>query len=445
MRNVQRDIDETRSIGRGEVGSLHVGFVGSAMLTTLPAVFRQYRAAYPGVQFHLHESFTAKVVEGLQNGTLDAGLLRDGDPADLTGGIVATPIYSEPFVAVLPARHPRAKQKSISPAALRNEPFVYYPRSAGTHAFEKPLSLCEEHGFRPQIVQEAHNWLTILRLIGAGLGVSIAPACVRFIASPEVVCLPIHTGKHGVKLLSSIELASFAGESRPIVQRFAQMVTATAHKNWITRLNKSRSPASCSSGYTQPACTESTMRPRTTTRVSLTAMLGTPVTDAKGSVRGKLKDIAVATGADAGRVAGLVLKTRQGLQIVPSNQVMEPPAGTLELRSPSALRPLNGDENYLFLQQDLIDRQIIDIHGRKVVRVNDVDLEWLGHGSVHLLRVSEVEVGLRGAVQRVFKGLLPRHTLESLSPPFCRQGHSLAVRGRDRSRPCPPCQAEDRP
>jgi magnesium transporter len=164
------------------------------------------------------------------------------------------------------------------------------------------------------------------------------------------------------------------------------------------------------------------MRPRTTSRVSLTAMLGTPVTDAQGNVRGRLKDIAVATGAEAGRVAGLVLKTRQGLQIVPSNQVMETPAGTLELRSPSALHPLNGDENYLFLQQDLIDRQIIDIHGRKVVRVNDVDLEWLGHGSVHLLRVSEVEVGLRGAVQRVFKGLLPRHTLEALSRRFASRG-----------------------
>ena len=164
------------------------------------------------------------------------------------------------------------------------------------------------------------------------------------------------------------------------------------------------------------------MNQRTTSRVSLTAMLGTPVTDAQGNIRGTLKDIAVSTGPDAGRVAGLVLKTRQGLQIVPSNQVMETPAGTLELRSPSALSPLKGDENYLFLQQDLIDRQIIDIHGRKVVRVNDVDLEWLGHGSVHLLRVSEVEVGLRGAMQRVFKGLLPRQTLESLSRRFAGKG-----------------------
>jgi len=164
------------------------------------------------------------------------------------------------------------------------------------------------------------------------------------------------------------------------------------------------------------------MRPRTTTRVSLTAMIGAPVTDAKGNVRGRLKDVAVATGAEAGRVAGLVLKTRAGLRIVSSEQVMETPAGTLELRSPQALVELKGDENYLFLQQDLIDRQIIDIHGRKVVRVNDVDLEWLGHGSVHLLRVAEVEVGLRGAVQRIFKGVLPRQTLESLSRKVAARG-----------------------
>ena len=73
-------------------------------------------------------------------------------------------------------------------------------------------------------MQEAHNWLTIVRLIGAGLGVTIAPACVRLIASPEVVCLPIQ----GARIVSNIELATFAGESRPIVKRFAQIVEAAS-------------------------------------------------------------------------------------------------------------------------------------------------------------------------------------------------------------------------
>jgi magnesium transporter len=165
------------------------------------------------------------------------------------------------------------------------------------------------------------------------------------------------------------------------------------------------------------------MKPRTTTRVSLTALLGTPVTDSQGHLRGRLKDIAVATGPDAGKVAGLVLKTRNGLSIVPSQEVMETPAGTLELRSPDALVPLKQNEgSYLFLQQDLVDRQIIDIHGRKVVRVNDVDLEWLGRGGAHLLRVAEVEVGMRGAFRRVFKGVLPRARLEAISRRFSPHG-----------------------
>ena len=164
------------------------------------------------------------------------------------------------------------------------------------------------------------------------------------------------------------------------------------------------------------------MQVRATGRVSLTALLGTPVTDAQGQLRGRLKDIAVATGPDAGKVAGLVLKSRTGLSIVPAQEVIETPAGTLEIRSASALVPLKDEGNFLFLQRDLVDRQIIDINGRKVVRVNDVDLEWVTQGDARLLRVAEVEVGLRGAIRRVFKGLLPRATLESLSRKFRYRG-----------------------
>jgi magnesium transporter len=160
------------------------------------------------------------------------------------------------------------------------------------------------------------------------------------------------------------------------------------------------------------------MEQRTAIRVSLTALLGTPLTDARGQLRGRLKDIAVATGAEAGAVAGLVLKTREGLSLVSAQDVMETPAGTLELRSDAALAPLKDEGNFLLLQRDLVDRQIIDIHGRKVVRVNDVDLEWINQGTTHALRVAEVEVGMRGAIRRVFKGVVPRAKLESLSRKF---------------------------
>jgi magnesium transporter len=160
------------------------------------------------------------------------------------------------------------------------------------------------------------------------------------------------------------------------------------------------------------------MEQRGTVRMSLTALLGTPVTDGRGQLRGKLKDVAVATGAEAGSVLGLVVKTRDGLSVAPAQEVIETPAGTLELRPEATLKPLKDENNYLLLQRDLVDRQIIDIHGRKVVRVNDVDLEWFGQGAAQQLRVAEVEVGLRGAIRRVFKGVLPRTRLEMISRKF---------------------------
>src|ERR1700684_2320553 len=146
---------------------------------------------------------------------------------------------------------------------------------------------------------------------------------------------------------------------------------------------------------------------------SLTAILGTPITSARGRMRGRLKDVAVGTGADAGRVAGLVLKTRKGLEIVSSKDVRWTPSGALELRPDAALSPLQGDENFILLRQDLLDRQIIDVHGRKVVRVNDVNLRWQSNGNEQLC-VTEVEVGLRGAVRRLLSGTLPKRTLENL-------------------------------
>jgi magnesium transporter len=149
---------------------------------------------------------------------------------------------------------------------------------------------------------------------------------------------------------------------------------------------------------------------------TLTALLGTPVTSAKGRMRGRVRDVAVGTGADAGRVAGLALKTRKGLEIVSSREVHWTPSGALELRTDATLSPLQGDENFILLRQDLLDRQIIDVHGRKVVRVNDVNLRWQPNdGADEQLCVTEVEVGLRGAVRRLLSGALPRRTIESLA------------------------------
>ena len=214
------DLEEVRSIGRGEEGSLNVGFIGSAMLSALPAVLKRYRSRYPRVQMRLHESYTSRVLSGLQDGTLDAGLVRDSDVAL---GITRRVLWTERYVAVLPSHHALSGRQTIRAHALRDEPFVFYARSAGALAYDKPLALCSSDSFRPRVVQEASHWLTILRLIAVGLGVSIAPESVRSIAGDDVVCLPLV----GARVRSVVELAFREDEQRPIVQRFVQVAQTT--------------------------------------------------------------------------------------------------------------------------------------------------------------------------------------------------------------------------
>jgi DNA-binding transcriptional LysR family regulator len=233
LRNVQEDLEEARSIGRGDEGTLRVGFIGSGMLTPLPAMLGQYRHLYPRVQLLLSESYTASIAASLLRGTLDAGFLRDGGPID---GLHVESVFSEPYVAVLPSRHRLAGKSSISPADLRDEPFVFFTPTAGKLAYDKTMMLFEEHGFRPQVVQEAPQWLTILRLIAAGLGVSVGPACTRQIAVPGLVCPSLR----GAVVTSDLELAYRNGEDRAVVAAFA----AVARKSFGSAERASRGTSS---------------------------------------------------------------------------------------------------------------------------------------------------------------------------------------------------------
>ncbi len=225
LRNVRDDLLEVRSIALGAQGILRLGFAGSAILTVLPGLLSRYRQQVPQVELKLRESFTSQVMAGLLTGDLDAGIVRDmGTVPDLK---VQT-IFSEPFVAVLPRDHPAALHPAVPVTVLRDQPFVYYPRSAGTRAFEKPLSICEAAGFRPEIAQEASQWLTILQLVGAGMGVSLAPASVARIAPDNVVCRSLSD----VSLRSELQFAKRSDEQRPLVQTFELL--ASERRNEIS-------------------------------------------------------------------------------------------------------------------------------------------------------------------------------------------------------------------
>jgi DNA-binding transcriptional LysR family regulator len=184
LEKVDEDLSQVRRLGRGEEGTLTVGFSGSVMFTELPAAIQSYRRRYPKVELRLRELVTTAQIAALLNGTLDLAFLRDGDP---TEGIRIATLLKEKYVAVLPEAHPLAQRRSLSVKALEGEPFIMFARRMGPLAYDRTIACCERSGFRPNIVQDAPQWLTLVRLVAAGLGVSLAPACVARVAMPGAV------------------------------------------------------------------------------------------------------------------------------------------------------------------------------------------------------------------------------------------------------------------
>lgn len=184
IEKVHDDLAQVRRLGRGEEGTLTVGFSGSVMFTELPAAIGDYRRRYPKVELRLHEMVTSAQTAALLDGTLDLGFLRDGDP---TEGIELTTVLRQRYVAVLPEGHRLARRRLMKIADLKDEPFILFPRRMGPLAFDRTIACCERNGFHPNIVQNAPQWPTLVRLVAAGLGVSLAPACVETLSMPGTV------------------------------------------------------------------------------------------------------------------------------------------------------------------------------------------------------------------------------------------------------------------
>ena len=180
------------------------------------------------------------------------------------------------------------------------------------------------------------------------------------------------------------------------------------------------------------------MTKRSNHLTSVSALMGVAVADASGKAVGHVREFAVCPPVDANHVQGLVLRAvgasrnaRMSLAAIADLELT--PTGSLQMRDSAALTLMPEEDSYLMLERDLLDQQIIDVHGHKVVRVNDVELVWEyggdsspdnsqnGHTKSDdtglSLRIAEVEVGTRGAVRRLLKGL-PAATVERVSSRF---------------------------
>lgn len=165
-----------REVQAGEVGRLRLGFVGSTLFNGLSAWLQAFQASHPKVEVIVIELNSQDQIEALLGQELDLGLVHTDR---LPPALASQPLYSEPFLACLPANHPGAKLKKIPLATLSDQPFILFSRKGSPDYHARIVEICRQHGFYPRLQHEGRHWLSVVSLVAQGMGISIVPAAFQ--------------------------------------------------------------------------------------------------------------------------------------------------------------------------------------------------------------------------------------------------------------------------
>ncbi|MDB5322965.1 MAG: transcriptional regulator, LysR family [Phycisphaerales bacterium] len=224
-------IHAAQRAGRGETGSLAVGFVGSATYGVLPEVLRLFRKRFADVELILYEMGSTAQQRAIVEGRLHLGLIRTPrDNAGLDEALAQQVVQREPLVVALPKGHALTKPETLPLIKLAGEPFILFPREARPSYGDLVLEACAKAGFVPRVTQQTQEMQTAVSLVAAGMGVTLVPDSVRTLRRDNVVYKTIAPPVP----ISELSAVYRKGDESPVLTAFlgvmGEVVTAIGRK-----------------------------------------------------------------------------------------------------------------------------------------------------------------------------------------------------------------------
>jgi DNA-binding transcriptional LysR family regulator len=221
LTRTDRAFDRVRRLAVGERQTLHVGFLPSVGNYVVPPVLRAFADAHPEIALTTEDLPIARLVEGLREGRLDAGLTRP----PLVDGVTTERVLREPVGVVLPAGHRLAGAEELDLADLADEPWVLTPRSSWEPWHRKYDQDFAAAGFSPNVVQHGSSVQSLLALVAAGVGVTRLPLSARTLRDTGVVFVPLKND------YAEVVVAWIDDRPRPTVDALRNLIHATASKS----------------------------------------------------------------------------------------------------------------------------------------------------------------------------------------------------------------------
>jgi DNA-binding transcriptional LysR family regulator len=172
LQDLNKTIIRTAQVHNGEAGEVRITHSSSAMNTVVPSFLVKVKHKWPDLKTIAQETSNFQQIEMLLTRKTDFGVAPNIVlPAEVSSKI----LYSENFVLILPGSHLLSKKKLNDLSVLKNETFILPQLSTGVGYVEAVLQICQAFGFKPRVAHESAHSIGVLRLVEAGLGVSIEP------------------------------------------------------------------------------------------------------------------------------------------------------------------------------------------------------------------------------------------------------------------------------
>jgi LysR family carnitine catabolism transcriptional activator len=181
------DLHNLFSLGRGK---LSIAAMPSFAAGLLPEILQQFKTEHPNIKLSVTDVVMESVIKNVQGGRVEIGFSFEHEKMD---GLEFHSIFTDNFIAILPASHPLGQNQSLVWSQIALYPFV--AMNKGSAIREWIDSFTQNQNLSLNVVAEASQLATLGQFVKHDLGVSVVPfLCHQQMLSKGLICLPIDDG-----------------------------------------------------------------------------------------------------------------------------------------------------------------------------------------------------------------------------------------------------------
>ncbi len=175
-----------RELRDGQRATVRVGLVPTVTQSLLPDLIQRFQDAKLATCVEGQELVpSSRQLQAIRNAELDIGFIRPGSTNHRDEEVCA---IDDPYCVALPLDHGLAHSSgALEAGALEKEAFVAFSRYSESDYFDQTAAVCEASGFKADVRHTATQFMSVLTMVGHGLGVAIVPASCALMAGESVV------------------------------------------------------------------------------------------------------------------------------------------------------------------------------------------------------------------------------------------------------------------